>query len=580
MPVQVTGGLVEGVPSAVDAGITVYRGIPYAAPPVGRNRFRAPQAVVPWSGVRLCDTTGPQCPQLAPDPKYPNILEGVPQSEDCLYLNMHVPASSSASATAKMAKCPVFVWLHGGMFREGGSADPHYDGTGLAQQGVIVVVPVFRLGALGFLAHPVLSQENAENTENATTGSASSGNMGILDALQVLQWVHDNIAQFGGDPGRVTVGGQSSGAAMAHVLLLSPRTRGLLHGVALHSGVRSYREPSLANAAPSYRLLRDAEADGEALLHELGTSIDELRRDDCMVPLESILRLALRKDTRMWGPPPLFRAVLDGDVFPQPYSATMSGAAGPPNDVPVLTGQNAAEGGVYNEPRFTAEDLRDCVEARLGPHGNGNGSEAWVRRYFDVYGDHSDSDMDMDDPTAAADIQGNAALATWNRSARDCTRLNIALWAQEYHTHTTSPVFGYYFTHAPPPWHGWTPDFSLPKVPGYTHAKGPLFGAHHNAEMSYAFNSMAGGQNRLRPWTDADYQMGNTMATLWANFCKYGNPNGKDGNGRPEGLPQWPSLTEQPDVLMQLGGNFEPVLVAGSKAKAFWTEYIQGQKAW
>lgn len=366
MPVQVTGGLVEGVPSPVDANITVYKGIPYAAPPVGRNRFRAPQPVVPWSGVRVCDTNGPMCPQLAPDAKYPDILKGVPHSEDCLYLNMHVPAAASADSSSE--KCPAFVWLHGGMFREGGSADPNYDGTGLAKKGVIVVVPVFRLGAFGFLAHPELSAE-----QGAATGVAASGNMGILDALQVLQWVHDNIAQFGGDPGRVTVGGQSSGAAMAHVLLLSPLTKGLIHGVALHSGVRSFREPSLSNAAPSYRLLKDAEDDGTHLLQELNTTIDALRSDDCPVSLQMLMELALRKDTRMWGPPPFFRAVLDGYVFPTTYGTTMT--TGPPNNIPVLTGQNAAEGGVYNEERFTAEDLRTCVEARLGPKGNGNGSD-------------------------------------------------------------------------------------------------------------------------------------------------------------------------------------------------------------
>ncbi|KAL1870913.1 hypothetical protein VTK73DRAFT_2368 [Phialemonium thermophilum] len=550
-PIEVTGGLIQGVPSSIVSGITVYKGIPYAAPPVGPNRFREPQPVVPWTGVRVCDTNGPLCPQLAPDPKYPNILKGVPQSEDCLYLNVHVP---DEAAHGKHKPWPVYMWLHGGMFREGGSADPHYDGTGLAMKGVIVVVPVFRLGVFGFLAHPELSAESSSGT---------SGNMGILDAMQALRWIHDNIAKFDGDPSRVTVGGQSSGAAMTQIVLLSPLAEGLLHGVTIQSGTRSYREPSLSNAAPSYRQLKDAEEDGARLLAELGlASVAELRE---YADLDRLVALGLRKDTRMWGPPPLFRAVLDGYVFPKTYAEIMD--AGPPNDVPVVTGQNSHEGGVYNEPRFTTDDLRECVEARLGPHGNGIGSEAWVRRFYETY---SPADEALTQP-----------LECWNRSARDATRINIALWAREYHQKTTSPVFGYYFTHVPQPWHGWKPDYSLPKVPGYTHAKGPLFGAHHNAEMAYVFNSMVA--NDLRPWTEEDRIMGDKISTLWANFCKYGNPNGKEEEGeegRPEGVPEWPSLTDRPDILLELGGRFRYVPVAEPEAIAFWTDYIASQKAW
>lgn len=139
--VEVTGGLIQGYSSSFDPTITIYKGVPYAAPPIGPNRFKPPQPVTPWTGVKNCDTNGPMCPQVAPNPNYKPTLDGVPQSEDCLYLNVFVPDEEKHDKPY-----PVLVWLHGGAFREGGSADPNFDGTGLAQKGVITVVPCFRLG--------------------------------------------------------------------------------------------------------------------------------------------------------------------------------------------------------------------------------------------------------------------------------------------------------------------------------------------------------------------------------------------------------------------------------------------------
>lgn len=138
-PVAINGGLIEGKTSDVDASITLYLGIPYAAPPTGPRRFQPPQPVIPWEGVKKCHEIGPICPQAPPDPRWINVLQGHPQSEDCLYLNVFQPGE------AHEKPYPVFVWFHGGGFREGGSADPNFDGTALAKKGVIVVVPSFRL---------------------------------------------------------------------------------------------------------------------------------------------------------------------------------------------------------------------------------------------------------------------------------------------------------------------------------------------------------------------------------------------------------------------------------------------------
>ncbi|CAK7235463.1 hypothetical protein SBRCBS47491_009301 [Sporothrix bragantina] len=548
--VAVTGGLIQGVASPVDPSITLYKGVPYAAPPLGNNRWREPQPVVPWEGVKVCNTTGPVCPQAAPDPRYINILKGWPQSEDCLYLNVFQPAEDCK----REKPWPVLVWIHGGGFREGGAADPNFDGTGLAQKGVIVVVPTFRLGAFGFFAHPDLTAESPNKT---------SGNYGIYDNLQVLHWIQDNISKFGGDPSRVTVSGQSAGSAKTHILLLSPLTKGLLHGAIIQSGVRSPREPALAVGAPSYRSLEQAEQEGVAILKELG--LPDIAALRAFPDVPRLAELSLKRDTTRWGPPPFFRAVMDGYVFPKPYGETLD--QGPPNDVPVMTGQNRDEGGIYNEPRFDYDDLVASAYGRLGPdqtHSKG-GSEERVQKFLDIY--------------APADREpGKGPLEAWNLSARDNTRLNLSLWAQKYHQHTKSPVFGYYFTHAPPDWHGWTaPDaLAKPKTPGFTNGKGPLMGAYHSAEFAYTFNSLI--TNDIRPWTDEDRVLGDKVSTLWANFVRDGTPNGRGPEDRPEGVPEWPSLTENPDYLLELGGDFSLVpTVENPEAKEFWTEYINSQ---
>lgn len=207
-PIKVTGGLVKGHADEFDPGITVFRAVPYAAPPTGSNRFRSPQPVVPWDGVRECDKNAPVNYQMPPPPKFFDTLVGVPQSEDILYLNIWVPDGQKWNSEKPW---PVFFWMHGGGYREGGNSDKNWDGTGLAQQGVIVVVPNFRLGMLGFLAHPELSKAEPFGT---------SGNQGILDCIQALQWVQSNISKFGGDPNRVTIAGQSSGSAMTGKICL------------------------------------------------------------------------------------------------------------------------------------------------------------------------------------------------------------------------------------------------------------------------------------------------------------------------------------------------------------------------
>ena len=224
--ITVSGGKIQGIASA-NPEVTVFKGIPYAAPPVGDLRWAAPQPVVPWEGVRTCDSFGPIAwqPGNAPGTFYGDEFywEGTPeQSEDCLYLNVWAPGKTVGKPEAGL---PVALWIHGGAFMNGYGYEVTMDGDEWAKRGVILVTINYRLGTFGFLSHPELTAEQGQ-----------SGNYGMMDQIAALQWVHDNIAAFGGDPSRVTVFGQSAGAMSVKNILASPCSRGLLAGAIIQSG--------------------------------------------------------------------------------------------------------------------------------------------------------------------------------------------------------------------------------------------------------------------------------------------------------------------------------------------------------
>src|SRR5579863_5610386 len=242
-PVKVEGGLVSGAPG-VDVSILAYKGIPFAAPPVGDLRWRAPKPVVAWQGVRSADRFSASCIQNVVQERKPWTYEFMTHgaiSEDCLYLNVWTAAKSAAE------RRPVYVYLYGGGFSEGSAAVPVYDGEGLAKKGLVVVTINYRVGVLGYLAHPELSAESATKT---------SGNYGLLDQIAALQWVRDNIAGFGGDPARVTIAGQSAGASSVNALIASPLARGLF--------VRAIAESGIAYSRGGGTKLEQAEQAGAA----------------------------------------------------------------------------------------------------------------------------------------------------------------------------------------------------------------------------------------------------------------------------------------------------------------------------
>jgi len=293
-PVRTESGLVSGVPSS-DGAVVSFKGIPYAAPPVGERRWQAPKKAASWQGVRKAEEFGASPIQ--------NIVREMPPwtyeflthnevSEDCLYLNVWTPAKSAKD------RLPVYVYIYGGAFQSGSGQVPVYDGEGLARKGVLVVTFNYRVGVLGFLAHPELTKESGYN---------ASGNYGLLDQLAALRWVHENIAAFGGDPDRATIGGQSAGSMAVHFLTASPLAKGLFHRAIAESGGSGI---GASGGGPMIRMrtLADAEADGAKFATSKGaSSLRELRS----LSWQKIYEL------ESGAPGMRFRSIVDGYFLPE-----------------------------------------------------------------------------------------------------------------------------------------------------------------------------------------------------------------------------------------------------------------------
>ena len=309
--VQTEAGPISGTMSN-DKTVRIYKGIPFAAPPVGKLRWKAPQPVAHWTEVRECNAFAASPVQSKPVPfamyTSPYLIPSTPISEDCLYLNIWT------AATSPEEKRPVMVWIYGGGFVSGGTACPIYDGENMAKKGVVFVSIPYRVGVFGFLAHPQLSKES---------NGMSSGNYAFLDQLAALRWVQKNIAAFGGDAGNVTIIGQSAGAFSVNALVASPLSKGLFQKAIAESG-------GLFSADGRLLSLTEAEKKGEEWMQKTGiTSIDQLR---------SLSADSLQKLSASFGASP----VIDGYVLPKDVYAIFNNDE--QNDIPVLTGWNAEDG--------------------------------------------------------------------------------------------------------------------------------------------------------------------------------------------------------------------------------------------
>ncbi|WP_421934833.1 carboxylesterase/lipase family protein [Phenylobacterium sp.] len=437
-------GVVRGVTTGE---VSAYLGLPYAAPPIGPLRWRPPQPAKPWSSLRPATSFAPACLQTGvsmPGETPPKT------SEDCLYLNVWAPAHPPEGGAA------VIVWIHGGGYANGATAMPLYAGDRLARKGVVVVSLAYRLGPLGFLAHPALSAE----------GGGTSGNYGLMDQIAALEWVHRNIAAFGGDPGNVTIAGQSAGAMSVSLLMASPRAKGLFQRAIGQSG--GVFEP--LQLAPGYQLPQ-AEKDGVGYAASVGAkSLADLRA----LPAERLLGGGTGKVTH---------PVIEPAVLPRsPYDAFVAGRQ---NSVPILVGYNAEE----------ARSLADVSKVSAATFA-ADLSRAWGPLPPGIVAAYP---FTTDDEARHARI----ALETDLRFGWD-----MWAWAR-LQAKAGQPVYFYRFDRAPP-------------FPAGTRAG---WGASHFAELWYMFDQL---DQEPWAWTPADRRLADAMSSYWVNFARTGNPNGQN----------------------------------------------------
>ena len=450
-PVRVDTGLVSGVTDA--NGVTSYKGIPFAAPPAGNLRWKAPQPAAKWDGVRAADRFGNACFQNEGHSRLPwtePYMEQGPISEDCLYLNVWTAAKSDRE------RRPVMVYIYGGGFNEGAGSVAVYDGTQLATQGVVIVNMNYRVGVLGFLVHPELAKESEHGV---------SGNYGLLDQIAALQWVHKNIAAFGGDPDRVTIFGQSAGALSVYDLMQSPLAKGLfVRGIA-ESGPGLLGANLLGGAitmsAREQTAVKWAEAKG-------AHSLADLR---AMPPAQ----LYAPAGANVQAPPN--SPVADGWLLPA------AGVAPPPNEVPILLGMVADDFGVTPTQPGQKPTVASFQSQQRQKYGE------LADEFFKLYPAATDDDV----------------LSVEKDATRDQCRVSIDLWSANQLK--ASPKIYTYFFDRPIPW-----------------PEHPEFQAFHTSEVTYVFRNLGIVD---RPWQPVDHQLADKVSSYWMNFARSGDPNDK-----------------------------------------------------
>ena len=337
--VNVTGGTIEGVKQE---GVFIYKGIPLAAPPVGDLRWKTPEPVEPWTGVKKADAFAPGCMQAAN-----SMGNTAPVSEDCLYLNVWTPAQKTDE------KLPVIYWIHGGGFSGGSTSTPMYDGTGFTKKGVVFVSVAYRLGPFGFMAHPELSRESG----------SGSGTYGLADMISGLEWVQENITRFGGDPSNVTIFGHSAGGAAVSLLAASPVAKDLFHRVICMSGgtFGPLLTSDQTGAGMRIPALEMAESNGKEFLNRLGAADIKAARTLNAEEIQEALTGGMGGMR--------FQPVADGRIIPRDlYSLYQSGRF---NDTPILLGNTSEEGASMGGIRdVTPDEFEKQVRSQYGSHAD------------------------------------------------------------------------------------------------------------------------------------------------------------------------------------------------------------------
>ena len=484
LQVKTQYGVLEGFE---EDGVKKFLGVPFAQAPVGELRWKAPQPVQAWEGVREAKQFGDDPMQL--DVFGDMAFRGSGRSEDCLYLNIWTTAATTADAL------PVLIYFNGGGLMAGSGSEPRYDGSSIAKEGVIGVTANYREGVFGFFAHPDLT---------ASSEYKGSGNYGFLDQVAAIKWVKENISAFGGDPDKITIVGESAGSFSVSLLMCSPLSKNLIAGAMLSSGaeVLPYQPTSQA----------DADAAGVELLKQAG-----------IPSLADAMALNADSLQKLLPPKGMANVVLDGYFMTE--SADDVFEKGQQAQVPLLAGWNSLEGTplqVLNGQAPTLENYKKAMKAQFGD---------MTDEIFKAYGLETDDDvLSQKGLDLASDLF--TGFPTW----KVC----------DYHAKSGQPVYRYHYMHPRPQVSAKMGDKVGALAGGVrektaeekkAEAQQPAIapGAVHSADIEYAMGTL--DSNEYYDWNDDDYAISKLFLTYYANFCKTGNPNGK-------GLPQWTAITK------------------------------------
>ena len=431
-----------------DGKVKAFLGVPYAAPPVGDLRWKAPEPPARWSGERDATKFGAHCAQghVFDD----MIFQDSGESEDCLFLNVYAPASAKAGS-----KLPVMLWIHGGGYSGGGSSEPRHNGDFLPTKGVVLVTINYRLGVFGFLATADLAKE----------ANGAAGNYGLLDTVAALKWVKANIAGFGGDPGNVTIFGESAGSFAVSTLMASPAARGLFHKAIGESGA------AFSSTLAYDSLEKREKADGDWVASLGVKSLQELRA----LPTDKILA-AVKSKGAVGFPPDI-----DGKLLTEPVEETY--AAGRQAHVPLLAGWNRDEGSFFGTRGITAEQWKGMAAGLYKER-----SAEFLKLY--------PGDTDAQALRSAIDYGGDSfiAFSTWK-------------WIEAHKKTGESPVYRYHF--------------ELPALPSKFHPGTFVF---HSDDIEYVFGTLDTRPGEtVRP---EDRKLSDQFMSYWTNFARTGNPNG------------------------------------------------------
>ena len=483
LQVKTQYGVLEGFE---EDGVKKFLGVPFAQAPVGELRWKAPQPVQAWEGVREAKQFGDDPMQL--DVFGDMAFRGSGRSEDCLYLNIWTTAATTADAL------PVLIYFNGGGLMAGSGSEPRYDGSSIAKEGVIGVTANYREGVFGFFAHPDLT---------AASDYKGSGNYGFLDQVAAIKWVKENIAAFGGNPDKITIVGESAGSFSVSLLMCSPLSKNLIAGAMLSSGaeVLPYQPSSQT----------DADAAGAELLKQAG-----------IASLADAMALNADSLQKLLPPRGMANVVLDGYFMTESADAVFE--KNEQAQVPLLAGWNSLEAHPMQAIQGQAPTLQNYKNALKPQFGD------MTDEIFKAYGIETDEDvMNQKGFDLVSDLF--TGFPTW----KVC----------DYHAKSGLPVYRYHYMHPRPQQSEKMGDKVAALAGGVREktaeekkAQQPQIapGAVHSADIEYAMGTL--DTNEYYDWQDEDYAISKLFLAYYANFCKTGNPNG-------EGLPQWTAITKE-----------------------------------